>query len=223
MQILVVEDEPVTARVILGLLQEEHHEVRWVTGVGDAIRCFKQSRPDLVILDLVLPDGDGLLVCEAIRASSEVPVLILSGRTETADKVLGLELGADDYLTKPFERAELRSRIRALLRRSGHRERVVSAGSIRLDLEQRVASCGKLEVTLTRTEFELLRTLMSSPGEPVSRRALLRALWGHAEDTPGTRAIDAHVGNLRRKLSAGLNLPDPIAAVRGVGYRFALR
>ncbi|MEW6284070.1 MAG: response regulator transcription factor [Candidatus Eremiobacterota bacterium] len=220
MRALFVDDDPVMGRVVMQLLESERITARWATSVAAAISAVHTERPDLVILERTLPDGDGLRLCEAVRRVSEALVLIVSSRGEVSDRLAGLESGADDYLAKPFEVAELRSRVRALLRRRLENAGLV-AGGIRLNEAEMQVSCDSVRIRLTRTEFGILRALMRSRGNPVSRAELLKAACGgeRREHAPGPRAIDTHVGNLRRKLREGFQRPDPIAPVRGIGYR----
>jgi DNA-binding response OmpR family regulator len=173
----------------------------------------------------MLPKLDGLEVCKRLRAESEVPIIMLTARDDELDKVLGLELGADDYITKPFSIREFRSRVRALLRRAAVSRQfdedgeVISAQGLTIDLARRVVEFGGNRVQLTYVEFELLRILASHPGRVYSRRMLLEALWGGA-DYREPRTIDVHVRHLREKLEPDPAEPEYILTVRGVGYRF---
>jgi DNA-binding response OmpR family regulator len=173
----------------------------------------------------MLPKLDGLEVCKRLRAESEVPIIMLTARDDELDKVLGLELGADDYITKPFSIREFRSRVRALLRRAAVSRHVdedgelISAEGLTIDLARRLIEVGGRRVQLTYVEFELLRILASHPGRVYSRRMLLEALWGGA-DYREPRTIDVHVRHLREKLEHDPGLPEYILTVRGVGYRF---
>ena len=177
-----------------------------------------------MVLDVMLPKLDGLEVCKRLRAESEVPIIMLTARDDELDKVLGLELGADDYITKPFSIREFRSRVRALLRRAGTRRSedtgtVISADGLTIDLARRSVDVRGDSVQLTYVEFELLRTLASQPGRVHSRRMLLEALGGDA-DYREPRTIDVHVRHLREKLEQDPGEPKYIHTVRGVGYRF---
>lgn len=220
---LLVEDDEVVAGIVREALELEGFEVDWTTLGAEAMRLCRSRPPDIIILDLILPDMDGCRVCEGLRAIADGPLLILSSRSETVDKVLGLELGADDYMTKPFDPLELRSRIKALLRRGrpvNHKPEELLGGGLKLDLRQRLVFYGSISIPLTRTEFELLRILIDAEGQTVSRGSLLRALWGDGEDTPSSRTVDSHMVNLRRKLQEAQVARELIAPVRGVGYRF---
>ncbi len=186
---------------------------------------FGDQRIDLVVLDLMLPKVDGLEVCKRLRADSNVPIIMLTARGEELDKVLGLELGADDYITKPFSIREFRSRVRALLRRAGlprERQREVEtleSGELRIDPARRTVELAGEPVQLTYVEFELLTTLATEPARVFTREMLLRALWGDSAYRE-PRTIDVHVRHLREKLERDPREPDYIFTVRGVGYRF---
>jgi len=186
---------------------------------------FASEHVDLVVLDIMLPKLDGLEVCKRLRAESEVPIIMLTARDDELDKVLGLELGADDYITKPFSIREFRSRVRALLRRASVSRQVdgggdvISAEGLTIDLARRAVEIRGERVQLTYVEFELLRILASHPGRVYSRRMLLEALWGGA-DYREPRTIDVHVRHLREKLERDPADPEYILTVRGVGYRF---
>jgi DNA-binding response OmpR family regulator len=192
----------------------------------EALRRLDEAPPDLVVLDLMLPKLDGLEVCKRLRAESSVPIIMLTARDDELDKVLGLELGADDYITKPFSIREFRSRVRALLRRAaaprpGERrdDEVIEAGELTIDVPRRTVEVRGGEVQLTFVEFELLRVLAASPGRVFSRRQLLERLRGGA-DYREPRTIDVHVRHLREKLETDPRRPEYIFTVRGVGYRF---
>jgi DNA-binding response OmpR family regulator len=192
----------------------------------EALARFGEQPVDLVVLDIMLPKLDGLEVCKQLRARSSVPIIMLTARDDELDKVLGLELGADDYITKPFSIREFRSRVRALLRRaraprqeSESRDDLLAAGSLALDGGRRAVAIDGAPVQLTYVEFEILRTLMAHPGRVYSRRMLLEALWGSA-DFRDPRTIDVHVRHLREKLEPDSSRPEYILTVRSVGYRF---
>jgi DNA-binding response OmpR family regulator len=189
----------------------------------EALQRFGKERVDLVVLDLMLPKLDGLEVCRRLRAQSTVPIIMLTARDDELDKVVGLELGADDYITKPFSIREFRSRVRALLRRSAiggqaDGRDVIRADGVILDLARRTVHVRGDAAQLTYVEFELLRTLAGRPGRVFSRQALLESLWGdYAYREP--RTIDVHVRHLREKLELDPHEPELIQTVRGVGYR----
>jgi DNA-binding response OmpR family regulator len=191
----------------------------------EALERFAAEKVDLVVLDVMLPKLDGIEVCKRLRAESTVPIIMLTARDDEFDKVLGLELGADDYITKPFSIREFRSSVRALLRRAGTSQRTygrdgsVEVGGLRIDPERRAVHLNGDPIEVTYVEFELLRTLAASPGRVFSRRALLESVWGDASYRE-PRTIDVHVRHLREKLERDPSEPDLILTVRGAGYRF---
>jgi DNA-binding response OmpR family regulator len=236
-----VDDEATLRDTVAYNLRREGYAVELASDGREAIDKARRHRPALIILDIMLPSLDGLQVCRTLRAESTVPILFLSARSEEFDRVLGLELGADDYLTKPFAMRELLARVRAMLRRSqmmethrdGHngagltgassstadRSGLVTAGDVTLDLAQRRASIAGMTLLLKPKEFDLLAYLARHPGTVVSRDALLREVWGY--DFPiDTRTVDVHVRGLRQKLEREPSRPERIETVRGYGYRF---
>jgi two-component system, OmpR family, response regulator len=223
--ILLVDDEESIQKLLAYPLEREGFRVLQARNGEEALARFAAEEVDLVVLDIMLPKLDGLEVCKRLRAESEVPIIMLTARDDELDKVLGLELGADDYITKPFSIREFRSRVRALLRRASAARPtdvdgdVISIGGLTLDLARRVVEVGGQRVQLTYVEFELLRILASHPGRVYSRRLLLEALWGGA-DYREPRTIDVHVRHLREKLERNPAEPEFILTVRGVGYRF---
>jgi DNA-binding response OmpR family regulator len=223
--ILLVDDEESIQKLLAYPLEREGYRVLQARDGEEALARFATERVDLVVLDIMLPKLDGLEVCKRLRAESEVPIIMLTARDDELDKVLGLELGADDYITKPFSIREFRSRVRALLRRasvSRHTAEggdVISVEGLTIDLARRAVEIGGQRVQLTYVEFELLRILASHPGRVYSRRMLLEALWGGA-DYREPRTIDVHVRHLREKLEHDPAEPEYLLTVRGVGYRF---
>jgi DNA-binding response OmpR family regulator len=223
--ILLVDDEDSIQKLLAYPLEREGYRVLQARDGEEALECFASEHVDLVVLDIMLPKLDGLEVCKRLRAESEVPIIMLTARDDELDKVLGLELGADDYITKPFSIREFRSRVRALLRRAAVSRQVdedgelISAEGLTIDLARRLVEVGGRRVQLTYVEFELLRILASHPGRVYSRRMLLEALWGGA-DYREPRTIDVHVRHLREKLERDPGVPEYILTVRGVGYRF---
>jgi DNA-binding response OmpR family regulator len=222
--ILLVDDEDSIQKLLAYPLERDGFRVLQARDGEEALERFAAEHVDLVVLDLMLPKLDGLEVCKRLRAESEVPIIMLTARDDELDKVLGLELGADDYITKPFSIREFRSRVRALLRRASaprpaqDGELIVAEG-LRIDLARRSVEVRGEPVQLTYVEFELLRTLASNPGRVYSRRMLLEALWGGA-DYREPRTIDVHVRHLREKLERDPAEPEYVLTVRGVGYRF---
>jgi two-component system, OmpR family, response regulator len=222
--ILLVDDEDSVQKLLAYPLERDGFRVLQARDGEEALAQFADEHVDLVVLDLMLPKLDGLEVCKRLRAESEVPIIMLTARDDELDKVVGLELGADDYITKPFSIREFRSRVRALLRRasvarSNGQQNVISAHGLTIDIGRRSVEIDGRGVQLTYVEFELLRTLASHPGRVYSRRMLLEALWGGA-DYREPRTIDVHVRHLREKLEPDPAEPEYILTVRGVGYRF---
>ena len=223
--ILLVDDEDSIQKLLAYPLEREGYRVLQARDGEEALERFASERVDLVVLDIMLPKLDGLEVCKRLRAESEVPIIMLTARDDELDKVLGLELGADDYITKPFSIREFRSRVRALLRRAAVSRQVdedgelISAEGLTIDLARRLVEVEGKRVQLTYVEFELLRILASNTGRVYSRRMLLEALWGGA-DYREPRTIDVHVRHLREKLERDPADPEYILTVRGVGYRF---
>ncbi|MGH9272798.1 MAG: response regulator, partial [Ilumatobacteraceae bacterium] len=185
-----------------------------------ALELAEQIEPDIVLLDLTLPDGDGRDVCRALRRRSSVPILMLTARGTETDRIVGLELGADDYVTKPFSPRELLARVRAVLRRTGADDegRALTVGDLLVDPGQRLVEVGGRPVQVTATEFDLLARMAAAPGRVFTRNQLLEGIHGVAVDA-GARAIDAHVKNLRRKIEGEAHRPRRLLTVHGVGYR----
>ena len=222
-KILIVDDEPKIVRVLRGYLEAASFQVISAYDGTEALAAFRNQAPDLIVLDLMLPEVDGLDVARAIRRESDVPIIMLTARVDEADRLIGLELGADDYVTKPFSPREVVARVRAVLRRVGGSEttsRVISAGDVALDLDKRQASVGGQPAELTPTEFELLATLVENPGRVFSRMQLLDKIQGYAYEGY-ERTIDAHVKNLRQKIEQDPKHPHYILTVYGLGYKFA--
>jgi DNA-binding response OmpR family regulator len=222
--ILLVDDEESVQKLLTYPLEREGYKVVQARDGEEALERFDGDSVDLIVLDLMLPKIDGLEVCRRVRASSSVPIIMLTARDDEVDKVLGLELGADDYITKPFSIREFRSRVRALLRRAqlsavDTRSEVIEHDGLRIDLARRAVEAHEVGVQLTYVEFELLRTLAAHPGRVYSRQALLEALWGSA-DFRDPRTIDVHIRHLREKIEIDPREPEFIFTVRGVGYRF---
>ncbi|WP_439518247.1 two-component system response regulator CreB [Hydrogenophaga sp.] len=220
-RILLLEDEQAIADTLIYALQSEGFEVRHVRLVGEALKAWEDEPPDLAVLDVGLPDGSGLDVCRAIRKTSELPIIFLSARHEEIDRVLGLELGADDYVVKPFSPREVVARVRAILRRSGSiggpPAPVPGPDALVLDeAAQRIACMGSV-LALTRYEFQLLATLMRRPERIFSRSELMDLVWGGAADT-SDRTVDAHVKLVRAKLRDRGLREDVIQTHRNMGY-----
>jgi DNA-binding response OmpR family regulator len=222
--ILLVDDEDSVQKLLAYPLEREGFRVLQARDGEEALEQFAAEQVDLVVLDLMLPKLDGLEVCKRLRAESEVPIIMLTARDDELDKVVGLELGADDYITKPFSIREFRSRVRALLRRASvvrppQDGEAITVDGLKIDLARRSVEVRGKPVKLTYVEFELLRTLAANPGRVYSRKMLLEALWGGA-DYREPRTIDVHVRHLREKLERDPAEPEYLLTVRGVGYRF---
>jgi DNA-binding response OmpR family regulator len=221
--ILVVDDEPKIATLARDYLEHAGFAVLTAGDGPSALTTIRQRRPDLVVLDLGLPGLDGLDVTRELRRASTIPIVMLTARDDELDKLLGLELGADDYLTKPFSQRELVARVRAVLRRADRppdAAETIRAGGVVLDVPRMRAEVDGRVVDLTPTEFQLLATMAARPGRIFTRAQLLDALHGIAFETY-ERAIDSHVKNLRRKIEPDPRSPRYILTVYGVGYRFA--
>lgn len=222
-RVLVVEDEADIRRFVRLALQAEGHEVHEADGLQRGLIDAGTRRPDLVILDLGLPDGDGIDLIRGLRGWSQVPVIVLSARTGEADKIAALDAGADDYLAKPFGTGELLARVRAQLRRhaqaAGGGEPVLRFGNVSIDLARRVVERGGAPLHLTPIEYRLLTHLAAQPDRVITHRQLLKAVWGpsHAEDTHYVRV---HMANLRKKLEADPSMPRHLVTEAGIGYRF---
>jgi DNA-binding response OmpR family regulator len=223
--ILLVDDEEAVQKLLTYPLERDGYRVIQARDGEEALERFRTDHVDLVVLDLMLPRLDGLEVCRRMRATSSVPIIMLTARDDELDKVVGLELGADDYITKPFSIREFRSRIRAALRRAAVPPRelrepdTIVAGDLVIDSARRSVVLAGRPVQLTYVEFELLHTLASHPGRVYTRRALLEVLWGDS-DYREPRTIDVHVRHLREKLERAPREPEYIFTVRGAGYRF---
>ena len=216
--ILLVEDEEDIATLVRTYLEKDGFRVIWAARGAEAFAALEQNEIRLAILDLQLPDADGLDLCRAIRATSRLPIVIVTARDEEIDRITGLELGADDYVTKPFSPRELVARVRAVLRRAEPDEEgdLVAVGDIVLERAGRTVSVAGADVELTGMEFDLLAFLLAHPGIVMTRERLLERVWG-LSFPGGTRTVDVHVAQLRRKLDR----PDLIRTVRGSGYKAA--
>ncbi len=220
--ILVVEDEPAIARLLRDYLEQAGFAVL-VAGDGDAaLRTARAAKPDLVVLDLGLPGRDGLDVTREVRRFSDTPIIVVTARGEETDRIVGLELGADDYVVKPFSPKEVVARVRAVLRRAEARQEataVIRVADVEIDVSRMRVTVGGRTVDLTATEFQLLASLAREPGRVFTRGQLLDAVHGVAFESY-ERAIDAHVKNLRRKIEPTPGAPRYLQTVYGVGYRF---
>lgn len=222
-RILLVEDEKTLAKALKFSLEKEGFRVDVAYDGEEALQVFSRNEPDLIILDLMLPKIDGFEVCREIRRKSDLPVIMLTARDEDIDKILGLELGADDYMTKPFNTRELLARIRAILRRTGQGaaagKKKITLGDLEIDLiKQKVVIKGR-EVSLTSKQYALLSFLASNPGRVYSREQLLEEVWGHDYESD-LRTVDVHIRHLREKIEERPADPRYILTVWGAGYKF---
>ncbi len=219
--ILIVDDEPAIRESLAFALRRDGFDITEAATLREA--QARVSAADLVILDLVLPDGNGLEFLRSLRARTDVPVIILTSRDEETDRVVGLEIGADDYVLKPFSPREVAARVRAVLRRASRtapaeEEEQLRAGRLALDLRTRKAMVDSRELALSRTEFNLLAAFLRSPGRVFERSQILEGVWG-ADVVVGDRTVDVHVKALRRKIEEAGGDPRVLETVRGVGYR----
>ena len=223
-KILVIEDDVGTAEAVLTKLNSAGF-----TGIvkhtqAEGLEAFREQEPDLVVLDLILPDGDGLDACRTLRQESQIPIVLLTARGEEADRIIGLESGADDYVTKPFSPKELISRIRAVLRRSTQqpadpRQQIYRAAGISLDESRHDISVDGQFVKFTPTEYRILGVLLRSAGHVVSRDVLTNVIWGY--EGFSSNLLEIHIGNIRRKIEANPRKPRRLITVRSFGYKLA--
>jgi DNA-binding response OmpR family regulator len=223
-RILLVDDEQSIQTLLAYPLRKEGYEVVPASDGREALDLFASQRFDLVVLDVMMPRLDGIEVCRRLRTRSQVPIIMLTARDDEVDKVLGLEIGADDYITKPFSVREFRSRVKAALRRTrmsgaGHAEGAIDAGEMSIDFARRQVHVRGERVQLTYVEFEILAALARSPGRVFDRDTLLERVWGDSAYRD-PRTIDVHIRHLREKVERDAKEPEYLFTVRGVGYRF---
>jgi two-component system, OmpR family, response regulator RegX3 len=222
--ILMVEDELSITEPLAEALAREGFGTQVAATASEALELAARAEPDLVLLDVMLPDGSGYDVCRELRAGSSVPIIMLTARGEETDRIVGLELGADDYVVKPFSAREVVARIRAVLRRAGDRSSApnepIELGPVRLERAKRTAALDGRQLDLTRREYDLLELLMSEAGSVVTRERLIDEVWD-VNWFGSTNTLDVHVSGLRRKLGDDSSAPHFIHTVRGVGFRFA--
>jgi DNA-binding response OmpR family regulator len=220
-KVLVVDDEPKIVRLVQAYLERAGFQVIPAYYGREALDLFRREEPALIVLDLMLPDIDGMDVARKIRKESDVPIIMLTARTEEADRVAGLELGADDYVVKPFNPRELVARVRAVLRRSEGlmKPRVIEAGDLVIDLDSHEVRVQGKRISLTPTEFQLLVTMAEQPGRVFTRLQLIDTLYGTTYAT-SDRTVDTHIKNLRRKIEPDPKRPQYVLTVHGVGYKF---
>ena len=220
-KILIVDDEKKIADILKAYLEREGYRVMTAFDGRSALESARTGSPDLILLDLMLPEVSGWDVCKELRTKSSVPIIMLTARDDTTEKIIGLELGADDYITKPFDPKEVVSRVKAVLRRSEcarPEKAVFEVGDITIDTEKRLVKRGETSIDLTPNEFELFRVLASSPGRVYSRMQLLDEIQGDAYEGY-ERTIDSHIKNLRKKIEPDPENPSYILTVFGVGYK----
>ena len=223
-RILLVDDEQSIQTLLSYPLRKDGYHVTSAVDGREALQRFAEGRFDLVILDLMLPKLDGVEVCRELRSRSQVPIIMLTAKGSETDKVAGLEVGADDYITKPFSMREFRSRVKAALRRSRMAgepldEEPIDLGDLKIDFARRMVTLRREEVRVTYVEFEILAALARSPGRVLSRETLLEHVWGDSEYRD-PRTVDVHIRHLREKLESDPKEPEFLFTVRGVGYRF---
>ena len=221
-KVLVVDDDPGIVKLVRAYLEQVGFEVAVAYDGKKAMQIARNDRPDLVILDLMLPEMDGWDVCRALRKESDVPIIMLTARVEESDKLIGLELGADDYVTKPFSPRELVARVRSVLRRvegMPARPESFSRADITIDLSRHLVEVRGQLTDLTPTEFDLLATMMEDPGRAFTRSQLLESVQGYAYDGY-ERTIDVHIKNLRQKIEEDARNPQRVKTVYGIGYKF---
>jgi DNA-binding response OmpR family regulator len=223
-RILLVDDEQSIQTLLSYPLRKDGYHVTSALDGSEALQRFEEGRFDLVILDLMMPRIDGVEVCRQLRSRSQVPIIMLTAKGSETDKVAGLEVGADDYITKPFSMREFRSRVKAALRRSrmggeSVEEESIECAELTIDFDRRMVTLGDEEVKVTYVEFEILGALARSPGRVLTRETLLEHVWGDSEYRD-PRTVDVHIRHLREKLEAEPKLPEFLFTVRGVGYRF---
>jgi len=222
-RVLVVEDEESFSEALSFMLRKEGYEVEVAADGLQALETFDRSGADLVLLDLMLPGLSGTEVCRQLRAKSSVPIIMVTAKDAEVDKVVGLELGADDYVTKPFSSRELVARVRAVLRRQGGADEpvtgIIEAGPVRIDIDRHAVTVRGKQVNLPLKEFDLLELLMRNAGRVLTRAQLIDRVWG-ADYVGDTKTLDVHIKRLRAKVEQDPGSPEHIQTVRGLGYRF---
>ena len=222
--VLIVEDDPTTTDFVSRYLKRDGHRVLTAADGEEGLRIAREIKPDLVVLDLMLPKLDGMAVCRTLRAESDIAIIMLTARVDEGDRLVGLDVGADDYMTKPFSPSELAARVRAVLRRAVRLQestgpRVFAIDGLTVDVTKHIAEVDNQRIQLTPTEVRILRVLMAEPGRIFNREHLISRAFG--DDFEGfDRTVDTHVSNLRRKLEGRIAHPKYIQTVYGVGYRF---
>ncbi|MBX7135776.1 MAG: response regulator transcription factor [Fimbriimonadaceae bacterium] len=221
MKVLLVDDEPTILETVETKLRKEGYSVFTAATAEDGMRLYRQARPDLLILDVMLPQRSGFDLCKAVRKDSSVPIIFLTARASEGDRVSGFEIGADDYVVKPFNLAELAARVKALLRRATGDDplEVVEVGNLRIDPKTHEATISGEPMNLSPKEFALLHFLMRHTGQVFSRDTLLDRVWGH-DVYVNPRTVDVHIHWLRERIESQANKPTRLVTIRGVGYKF---
>lgn len=218
-RILVVDDDPGISEMVAIVLEAEGFEVTVCANGNNVLPIFRNEHPDLVLLDVMLPGQDGVSVCAALREESDVPIVMMSAKTDSVDVIAGLEAGADDYVTKPFDNSVLLARVKARLRHQKAEPEVLRIGDLTLDVQGHQVMRGTRPIHLTPLEFELLATFARNPRQVFSRQELLEQVWGYRHGTPDTRLVNVHIQRLRAKVERDPDSPEVVLTVRGVGYR----
>ena len=222
--IMIVDDDPNIAQLVKLYLEKDGYDTVAYGRGDEALAAFRQNPPSLMILDIMLPGMDGWQVCRAVRQISQIPIIMLTAKEETFDKVLGLELGADDYMTKPFNILEVRARIRTVLRRAGghvvQEQKIIRVHDMEVNLVKRTVTLGGEEVRLTAKEFDLLQMFITNRGRPFSRKEMLEAVWKYDDYTGDARTVDVHIRRLREKIERNPDEPEFIFTKWKVGYYF---
>ena len=224
--VLVVDDEPMVREVVARYLELDGHLVHEASDGTEALRWLETNQPDLIVLDVMLPGTDGLAILRRVRETADIPVILLTARTDEVDRIVGLEIGADDYIVKPFSAREVAARVRTVLRRTngGPHARdgaqVIIRGPLQIDLGSRTVTVAGGDITLTAKEFDLLALLAGSPRQVFTRRQILEQVWDSAPEFQDPATVTVHVGRLRQKLEIDPDHPRWIVTVWGVGYRF---
>ncbi len=223
-RILLVDDEPLMLKGLTYTLEQDGYETDTAVDGQEALDLFRENSYDLVLLDVMLPKIDGLSVCQRIRESSNVPIIMLTAKGEDMDKILGLEYGADDYMTKPFNILEVRARIRSVLRRAGSQpvqaQKIIRVHDMEVNLLKRTVTLGGNELRLTAKEFDLLQLFITNRGRPFSRREMLDAVWKQDDYAGDARTVDVHIRRLREKIERNPDEPEFIFTKWKVGYYF---
>lgn len=218
-RILVVDDDPGISEMVAILLESEGYDVTVCANGSNVLPIFRAEVPDLVLLDVMLPGLDGVSVCRGLREESDVPIIMMSAKTDSVDVIAGLEAGADDYVTKPFENSVLIARVKARLRRQEPEPELLRVGDLTMDVKGHQVMRGDTPLHLTPLEFELLATFARNPRQVFSRQELLELVWGYRNEGADTRLVNVHIQRLRAKVEHDPDHPEVILTVRGVGYR----